>query len=865
MREWPFIGREHELEQIARVRAAGRAGAVVVAGPGVGKSALARAALAQAEREGALALWVQATRSAATVPMGAFAGVIPVEVRSDDVLELLRGSAAALVELAGHRPLIVGVDDAQLLDPVSAALALHLASATSTFVLATVRTGEPCPDAVVSLWKDAAAERLELDVLGESDTAALVEGIVSGPVEQGARRWVWETSRGNALYARELVVGALDGGAFHEVGGLWRMSKQPPLNRSLGELISARLSSLEASDRRVLEFLALGEPLAVEDLFELAGRESTYNVEDRGLITVSATRVDQTASLAHPLYGEAIRASLPSLRSRDLTLALAERLQAHAHLSPRDSLRVCRWRFDAGAPIPNELLLDAGKAASERGDPDLGAELAESALGSGGGAAAGLLLARCHQARKRFEDAEAVLADLENELSSQDVAVEYLNRRVDVLYWGLQRPDEAEALLVRALDWWHDEKWVRRLLPIRLQLSSLVEGSASAVTMSAVLLYDEAPDAGVRRDLEVGHAMSLFATGRVLQARELLRHLRPQLPLTGHSDELALVGLGVVEVHSGVDLAQIEREMAHTLTEAVRLGDHAAVGVAAMVVGTVANIAGRYRDATRWLSEAELHYEQQDTFGVLVIARQALVGVVRQTGNADRTIETARRCLNTLEGRDPLPSQVPYVARARAWEAEARGDLITAQRILLDTADELADDPLYRALMFYEAMRVGAPARPLAAAIDAMRSRCDAPLVSLYIDHVEALARGNGHALIKVSDGFAHLGALRYATEAAAHASAAFMNGGRQDSARRAVARARELFIDGQGGVMPAVAALDGSPVDLTSREAQLVELARQGLSNAQIAERLVLSIRTVESHLHRAMQKLGVSDRHDL
>ena len=92
-----------------------------------------------------------------------------------------------------------------------------------------------------------------------------------------------------------------------------------------------------------------------------------------------------------------------------------------------------------------------------------------------------------------------------------------------------------------------------------------------------------------RRDLEVGHAISLFSTGRVLQARELLRRLRPQLPLTGHSDELALVGLGVVEVHSGVDLAQIEREMAHTLTEAVRLGDHAAAGVAAMVVGTVAN------------------------------------------------------------------------------------------------------------------------------------------------------------------------------------------------------------------------------------------------------------------------------------
>jgi DNA-binding NarL/FixJ family response regulator len=43
---------------------------------------------------------------------------------------------------------------------------------------------------------------------------------------------------------------------------------------------------------------------------------------------------------------------------------------------------------------------------------------------------------------------------------------------------------------------------------------------------------------------------------------------------------------------------------------------------------------------------------------------------------------------------------------------------------------------------------------------------------------------------------------------------------------------------------------LDGPAVELTAREAQLVELARQGLTNPQIAQRLVLSVRTVESHL---------------
>ncbi|WP_436532659.1 helix-turn-helix transcriptional regulator [Actinoplanes sp. HUAS TT8] len=48
----------------------------------------------------------------------------------------------------------------------------------------------------------------------------------------------------------------------------------------------------------------------------------------------------------------------------------------------------------------------------------------------------------------------------------------------------------------------------------------------------------------------------------------------------------------------------------------------------------------------------------------------------------------------------------------------------------------------------------------------------------------------------------------------------------------------------------------------LTVREAQVTSLARDGLSNAEIAERLALGRRTVESHLQRAFAKLGVHSR---
>jgi DNA-binding CsgD family transcriptional regulator len=51
----------------------------------------------------------------------------------------------------------------------------------------------------------------------------------------------------------------------------------------------------------------------------------------------------------------------------------------------------------------------------------------------------------------------------------------------------------------------------------------------------------------------------------------------------------------------------------------------------------------------------------------------------------------------------------------------------------------------------------------------------------------------------------------------------------------------------------------------LTDREAEIVMLIGGGFSNREIAERLTLSVRTVESHVYRAMLKTGTTSRDDL
>lgn len=268
--DWPLVGRDPELDAIASARANPAShGVVVVADAGVGKSRLAREAQAAAERDGAFVGWVQATRSAAAVPLAAIAELVPDEARTDDIVALLRRCADDLRARAAGRPAVLGVDDAQLLDPVSAALVLHLATSSTAFIIATVRAGEPCPDAVVSLWKDGTAPRLELHQLSDENVRALVETVLDDPVEEAALDWITEVSRGNALYVRELVRGAVEAGALVRTPGFWRLDGRITASPSLVDLIEQRMEGLTADHRRAVELLALGEPLALDEISAL--------------------------------------------------------------------------------------------------------------------------------------------------------------------------------------------------------------------------------------------------------------------------------------------------------------------------------------------------------------------------------------------------------------------------------------------------------------------------------------------------------------------------------------------------------------------------------------------------------------------
>ena len=254
-----MVGRSSELRQLTAAVVA-RRGAVITGPAGVGKTTLAVTGVELAQERGMSMARATATRASRGLPFGALASMLPADPGDDrlsreDHGDLLRRYGRAVVDGAGGRPLLVFVDDAHLLDDGSATLLHQLALSRAATVLATVRSGERAPDPVVALWKDALADRIEVGVLDAAAIEELLVSVLGGPVDAASVRQLVDRCRGNPLFLRELVIGALEAGALVEEGGLWRLEGDLRPTARLVELVALRLGDLTDAERAVLELL----------------------------------------------------------------------------------------------------------------------------------------------------------------------------------------------------------------------------------------------------------------------------------------------------------------------------------------------------------------------------------------------------------------------------------------------------------------------------------------------------------------------------------------------------------------------------------------------------------------------------------
>ena len=191
-----------------------------------------------------------------------------------------------------------------------------------------------------------------------------------------------------------------------------------------------------------------------------------------------------------------------------------------------------------------------------------------------------------------------------------------------------------------------------------------------------------------------------------------------------------------------------------------------------------------------------MHFGQHDPFNVMLAVRALQVGVASFTGDFDGTMTALDRLHAWCESHAPAAARNACpLRRAEGWALRMRNGA-EAGRQLLEDAVSLEEMVGLAPQLAYDALRAGAPAAP---ALERMAARNESRLVTAYARHGSAKAAHDGAALIEAAEEMAAIGALRYAVEAASDAATAFLSAGRQDSARRAAARARELHVPRPG------------------------------------------------------------------
>ncbi len=284
----------------------GRGGVALLGADGVGKTTLAEQIAAELGEKSPVRVIGTATQ--AGVPFGAFGALVEV-AEVGKPAALIRSAMDSLLAQADNA--VIVVDDAHLLDPLSATLVYQLAQQSGVRLIVTARSTSPLPGAVAALWQDGLLGRVDVALMDGEETAAVLAALPE-PITDVQ---LYRRSAGNPLHLRLLVESAGSS------------------DRSLTALLDDRLGSLAAPVREVLGYLATHEPLSRTDLAALTSEAAVEQAEAAGVVQVVGDEVYG----AHPLLVErAVVAAEPAdARRRRTEIAAMLAARPHRHLGDR--------------------------------------------------------------------------------------------------------------------------------------------------------------------------------------------------------------------------------------------------------------------------------------------------------------------------------------------------------------------------------------------------------------------------------------------------------------------------------------------------------------------------------------------------
>lgn len=859
-----LVGREPEFTAIgAALRRPDLAGAMFVGDAGVGKSHLLDATLRHAEAIGFVTLSITGTRALADIPLAAFAGLLPGRLAGDagDLVQLRR----ILQQRAGGRPLLLGLDDAHLLDDASAAFAHQLATDLTAFVVGTVRTGDVPPEGITSLLKDGLAVRIPVEPLPAHHLAAFARLTLGAPVDDDVAEQLYARTLGNPLFARELLLGARDTGALVLRDGTFHAPGALAAPTTLTQFVEGRIAELGEVHQRAVALVAFGGPLEIELLEQLVDPDALVGLEDARLLVADEHDDTLIVRFVHPVYADAGRRSIGRLAARQLLRELADALERRRSRRPQDVLRIASWRLDGGSAADPALLAEATRIANNRNDFGLAERLGMAwfdlvADGPDGPRAAHRLAAAFIE-QGRYDAAAEVLADprINVAAAAPSVRLRIALMEAGVSFW-------ANGVLADALE--HFDRADADLNDELPEARPLLAASRAAV-LAAAGLPDRAvaltPLGSPAAATAAGTAANLLAFTTLGHPDAVLATLPDQpdfATFAGGSIAAAAFAFTLVEAGRVRDAAEISLD---GWDRALRDGDRHGQVAWSISLGWVDLQQGRRAAAAQWFERsAEL---ARRSAAAVHGTRWALGGLLLATAYSG-DVDAARAVLDRL---DALP---PHDARAhaylelqgRAWLRAVAGDPAGAVDDLVVLAAEAFDHgrvaPWIRLLT--DIARLGQP-QLAACLLDAHPYEVDGTLLPLLTELIHAFGEQAATPLADTAEALADLGYAEIAAECAAGAWAMLREGGGE---ARLVAqfarRAQELRDAIDVHATPAFAS-EAPEVSLSRREREIATLVADGRTSREVADELIIGVRTVESHLARVYAKLGVRSRAEL
>ncbi|BBX06459.1 transcriptional regulator [Mycolicibacterium aichiense] len=836
------------------------AGVVVSGAAGVGKSRIAREALIAAEAQGCQGRWVVGASSARSIPLGAFAAW--TRHGASETVQLVRGVIESLTATTSPARVIVAVDDAQLLDDLSIFVLHQLVQRSAAKVILTVRDDESIPAALQEISAAARFDRIAVTPLSLDTTIALLTAALKAPVEHSCAQRIWQLTHGNPLYLRNIVEQEVADGRLARHHDTWVWAGDPVLPPDLVGLVESRIGTLPGAVGDVIDVLAVAEPMELPVLERIADLAAIEEAETRGLISLESTGSSVHARVAHPIYGEVRRRRASVARLRRLRgLVAAELARSDDANDVRVVVKRATLSIESDLAPDTDLLVRAANGAVWLADLSLADRLATAAVAAGAGPEPNFVRAHALSWLSRGTEADDVLTAMSaGDLTDVDRAKLAFHRASNMM-WVLGDPARAIEIVeqqsavesAEARTYLDAFRVVHRFATddpqsAREAAHPLVLGDLPPVVGAEIAwaLTVVSGEAGQATDAEAHAEAGYQAATRRFDAPQMRFNIAD-----AHLTALLLAG----RIADAGEVAQGVGSQAADLPGEAQLLGAAVAGRAALGAGDIDLACRLLGQAALGLSAAGHGMGWGYRYNVVRVTALALLDDIDEAVTVLAALDTVRRPFRSLDYE---------VSLARAWVSANQGAVSEAIAVASAAAERACAKGQFGAevLCWQTVAQFGD--RTGAARLNELAAIVDGPRAAAAARFATALHDGDAHELAAVSEAFEGLGDLVAAADAAAHAALIHRHRDQRGSALSCSTRVATLAQRCGGLVTPAVRQAS-QRLPFTGREREIVMLVGQRMSNRAIAERLSLSVRTVESHVHRAMAKTGTKTRDEL